>query len=197
MKPTFNDFMVDFETLGLCPARNYAIQMCMVAFNLDTMEIGGHVEFGFDIREPEVRHQCADQATLDWWKRQSKEVMAGIEPLMFDGVPTGVKLNATNRFILDNCDRDKPVRFWSRPATFDFRFASELWQNYQKDFLFHFTNCYDQMSYSVGKLGSRELYESLKPEKPERVHNARIDCYWQLDWLRKVQEYGNANTNVG
>lgn len=196
MKPTFNDFMVDFETLGVCPVRNYAIQIAIVAFDLDTMQIGEALTRGFDIREPEVRHQCADPATLQWWQRQPKEVMAEIEPLMFDGISTGTKLNEINKFILANCDRDKPVRFWSRPATFDFRFASELWKNYQKDFLFHFTECFDQMSYSVGKLGSRELYESLKPQKPELAHNALVDCYWQLEWLRNVQEYGNANPDA-
>ena len=193
MSIKYNDFMVDVESTGLCPVRNHCIQAAFVAFNLDTMEVGGSIVRGFDIREREVLHQKPDPETMRWWAKQPKEVMAKIEPTMFDGVPTSTKLDEINAFIREVHDPEKTIRFWSRPATFDHRFTTELWKNYGKDWYFNFLNCFDQMSYAIGRVGSKEQYMELQPPKPEGAHDALVDCHWQIEWLRRVQ---NANADA-
>ena len=189
---TFNDFMVDVETTGLCPVRNHCIQAAFVAFDLDTMEVGGSIVRGFDIREREVLHQKPDPETMRWWAKQPKGVMAAIESMMFDGVDTKTKLFEINRFLIDTHNPDSPIRFWSRPTSFDLRFCTELWKNYQVDWVFNFLNAFDQMSYGVGKVGSKERYMELQPPKPEGQHEALTDCLWQIQWLKNVQEFKNA-----
>jgi hypothetical protein len=76
-----------------------------------------------------------------------------------------------------------PIRFWSKPTTFDFMFLSSYFRRYELPNPFHFRYAKDLNSYLFGR-GHTDINEFWKGVEPVgSAHNALHDCIYQIRGL--------------
>lgn len=106
---TMKHLMMDIETLGVGKDA-LMIQLGACYFNPKTKEIGDTFLMSLDVLDSEKLGFKKSQSTLDWWKKQNKEVFDKIEA---EQKPVQDVMKKFAEFI-------KPAKFYWSHTSFDF-----------------------------------------------------------------------------
>jgi oligoribonuclease (3'-5' exoribonuclease) len=166
--------MIDIETTGTDPAHNGMIQLSAVKFDINTRSVQPFPQF-FDrcLRLPKNRYFEESCRTNFWGKRPQilREIQARAEDprLVMDDFVKWVGFN--NR---------GPVRFWSKPTTFDWSFIASYIREYDLPEVFHYRWAVDMNSFIRG-LAQDPTVESNYIPFDGVAHNAIFDVLNQIN----------------
>jgi oligoribonuclease (3'-5' exoribonuclease) len=177
--------MVDIETTGTNPENCSMIQLSAVKFDLATQSVQPYTEF-FDrcLLQPKNRYFEEDCRTNFWGKRPQiyKMISARAED------PATVMQDFVKWVGFDN---PKPVRFWSKPITFDWGFIASYMRQYGLQNPFHYRWAMDMNTYIRGLAGDPTV-ESHYTAFQGEAHNAIMDVLNQINQVfEAVNKYGN------
>jgi hypothetical protein len=185
--------MVDLETLGTRPDRNFLLSMAVVAFDKDTMEFDPEgIEVNFNKDQPFRTH---DPDTVSWWLTQPKEAQDAAFKGWEDMSVTNLQqVDKIIDYVAKYRGGAKDIFFWSKPLHFDFMFTAGFFKDVGTSMIFPHYLSFDMRSYCIGMLGGKDhKYYDLQPAKREGAHQPLSDCYWQLEWMKAcIEESKNA-----
>ena len=175
---SYPDVMVDIETTGTRPEMTAIIQIAAVKFSLAEGTVG-HKFFDQSLMIPPSRFW--DEGTREWWLSDKADILQGIYSRMRD--PKTV-LEEFVAWVNDERDFSQPLRFWSKPTSFDFAFISSYLHDFELGNPFHFREATDMNSW----IRSRFFPEDAPPIEKELdfvgdAHNALQDTLHQVKVL--------------
>lgn len=182
----YPDIMIDIETTGLQPDRSAILQIAAVKFNLKTREVSNNF-FNRMLKMPKHRHW--DQATLQWWNKDKRELLQtimakGEEPtLVFEDL-TNFARGPGNTF---------PI-FWSKPTHFDFMFLSSYYHDVDMINPFCYRSANDMNTF-IRSQYYPEPVPDLKIPFEGTAHHALFDCINQIKVLFAHMEDVDATRN--
>lgn len=217
LKTAYKPFMVDCETIGLCPNKNVVMQVALVSFNIDTFEPEDELTVYFPLNDQIKDGRIADKGTVDWWGKQNPEVLKEILANMNAAGTVEDSLNKITQWVNEKCSKagkGKQVAksvFWAKPVGFDFPFVDGLFQEYKAVPVFNFREVMDMHTYIVSMYQAvflnnfkyplprgaavdmywwfNDYMKTLDETVEDKAHNATDDCYYQLHWLRLAHEH--------
>jgi hypothetical protein len=177
--------MVDIETTGTVADSNSMIQLSAVKFDLATQSVQPFPEF-FDrcLLQPKNRFFEEECRTKFWGKRPQiyNQIQARAED------PATVMRDFAQWVGFNN---PKPVRFWSKPTTFDWSFVASYFRQYDVQNPFHYRWAIDMNSYIRGLAQDPTVESNYIPFQGE-AHNAIFDVLNQINQVfDAVNKYGN------
>lgn len=172
MADQFNDVMVDVETTGLNYENTAVIQVAAVKFNLKERAVDSSSMFNRCLSIPPRRYW--DEGTRHWWSEQKREVLQDIYSRMEDP-KTVMEEFAT----WAGYSPSEPLRFWAKPAHFDYSFISSYFSQFEIPNPFHYRYVTDLNSYIRG-LAKDPTVESFRVDFDGDAHNALYDVIHQI-----------------
>lgn len=133
----FSDVMVDLETTHTMPDRGNILEIGAVKFNLETREIDHNF---FNRAMSPLPHRCWSESTRSWWMTQNQDVLRGIMLKMEH--PTVVM-----RDFVDWAAPAGSLRFWAKPAHFDYNFLSSYFTDLELPQMFSFRDANDMNTF--------------------------------------------------
>lgn len=187
-------FVFDLETLGVFD-NSIVLSMACVSFELDKNEVPvsyfleNSFFCKFSVKEQMALGRDVEQSTLDWWKKQDKEVFkANCMPSFSDvSIKEGIRGLET---YLKNEDYDWKTSFlWSRGIGFDFPKIESLCKNIGFKVPFNTFKARDIRTYFDILSGSLDGYgdfKDLEELKGLNFHNALDDCVAEVIRMKKL-----------
>lgn len=172
MHNDMTDVMVDLETTSTLPDRGAILQIAAVKFNLETQDCDPNM-FNRKLQIPPTRGWS--ESTRQWWMEQKRGTL---DEIMAQAEDPQVVIN-------DFCDWAYPagsLRFWSRPAHFDYPFISSYCHDYGLINPFHYRYVQDMNSWVRGRFFPKPPPE-LDIPFTGTSHNALFDALHQLKVL--------------
>jgi oligoribonuclease (3'-5' exoribonuclease) len=185
--PTFLDIMVDLETTGTNPEVNGMIQLSAVKFDLASQSVQPFPDF-FDrcLKLPQNRY--FEEGTRQWWNKRHK-VYQQINARAED--PQKVIGDFVKWVGFNN---PKPVRFWSKPTTFDWGFVASYLRQYELQNPFHYRWAMDMNSYIRGLAQDPTVESHYVPFEGGDAHNAIFDVLNQINQVfEATNKYGTVH----
>jgi DNA polymerase III alpha subunit (gram-positive type) len=168
------DVMVDLETTGTSPDYAGILQLSAVKFNLEKREIGE--QFDRCLLLPNSRFWQED--TRHWWGTQKVEVLSEILKRAED--PRTVM-----QAFADWCGYShyEPLRFWSKPISFDWPFLQSYLKMFEIANPFHYRNAMDLNTFMRGVTNRSWVTPEVEYEFVGDAHNAIMDSINQIGVL--------------
>lgn len=173
----FPNIMVDLETTHTLPDRGAILQIAAVRFNLEDRTVDAEHMFDRCLDIPPSRHWS--EATRHWWSQQKHETLKQIR---LRAEPHALVMLDFIRWAADTPTGGEPLRFWSKPAHFDFNFISSYCHDLKIPNPFHFRVATDMRSYVRGLYAPDEPPNIVVPFEGE-VHDAIFDTLHQIETL--------------
>lgn len=180
---SYPDVMVDIETTGTRPDTTAIIQLAAVKFNLAEGTVD-HNFFDRALMIPPTRFW--DEDTREWWLSDKADILQGIYSRM-----ENPKMVLEDLAAWANNDRDfnQPLRFWSKPLSFDFPFISSYFREFEITNPWNFREANDQNTW----IRARFFPEEAPPIEKELdfvgdAHNALQDTLHQVKVLFEAYE---------
>jgi hypothetical protein len=181
----------DFESLSSDPVRAAAIDMALLCYDEDRLSsdnpytfeelLSGVKYIKFDIKEQiEVYSRKIDTDTIMWWRRQSKEAQAVLEPSDQDR-----SITTLSDFLFEHVNFSDLKRYYSRGNTFDPVLLEALLKVTGKVYPFPFWIVRDTRSMIDGMSFGHKIKNNFIPEGLEdkaTAHDAKHDIV--LDVMR-------------
>lgn len=171
------DVMVDIETTGTNPAYGGMIQLAAIKFNYDTGEIGA--AFNRCLSLPPGRFWEDD--TRQWWGKQKPSILQSILARAED--PKTVMED-----FLRYAAEGQPLRFWSKPLSFDWPFIASYCAQFGFPMPFRFWEARDMRSFIAGLRGCPNNVDMDHVTLAGDAHNALYDCALQLKQVFAAKE---------
>lgn len=172
----FKDIMVDIETTGTTPETTSIIQISAVRFNLQEQTLD--TESMFDRCLWPAPKRFWDEDTRQWWMGKNLGVYQMIAKRMED--PAAVIKDFRDwAKETDDGEFNEPIRFWSKPTTFDFMFLASYFDQYGHDNPFFYRAACDVNSYIRGLAGDPNANCNIV-QFDGAAHNAIIDVLNQI-----------------
>lgn len=176
----FPDVMVDVETTGTSIDYAHILQIAAVRFNLETGEIDTSSMYNRSML-PTTPHRFWDEDTRQWWGRQKEGLL---ESIMENAFPPQ---NVMPEFQLwaAQTPSDRPIRFWSKPLSFDYPLVSSYFKQYQIANPFAYWAARDVNTYIEAKgHDPKPFWKEIEFEGD--AHNALFDVLHQIKGLLKA-----------
>lgn len=182
---TYNNIMVDLETLGTQPGAAI-LSIGAVRFRLDgiydsfhrIIDLDSSIEKGFTV----------ERNTIRWWMEQKPEIR---DPL-FDIDDNSIFFNVEEVLVAfkDWVGPQAPVTLWGNGASFDLAILREAYNKVGFGFYDSYNDrCYRTMKY---------LYPEIKKEDNPNLHNALEDARNQAEYLiRLLKHHGEVEKFLG
>ena len=157
--------MMDIETLGT----NFncvVIQVSMVKFDWNK-NILGRLTLNLSMEEQLMKGRTIDQDTIDWWKKQNKEIF---ESCIKDQIKPYQALNRICAFV------EKDDIIWSH-ATFDAPIMNSLFKDFDLRTPWKYTNARD-----IRTLIDMSEVNLNDYNWEKKTHNSMDDCEFQIDY---------------
>jgi len=184
-----NFYMLDIETAGLSPCRNYITSLCLVQFN----GYDGNIIDKLHFRFAEIpKGKIGNEETIKWRKDNGVNEMENrIRPL---SITKGLD---EVREMLDTYNEDKSSIIFANHTEFDIGYLQEYYDQQGLKRPWGYNNIYDlgsvllgccvtdKSSFYVNVLNSQRWRNilSLHFEGKEQKHNAFYDCVLQVEVL--------------
>lgn len=168
------DIMVDIETSGTNPQFGAIFQIAGVTFNYETGEIGPH----FDRCLAMAPNRFWSDGTRDFWSRQAASTFNDIVNRMED---PELVLRDFSLFAAQG----GPLRFWSKPLSFDYPFISSYFEQYGLAMPFQYRTARDLNTFIAALRGTADHVnmKHIEEQHTGTLHNALSDCVLQLKML--------------
>lgn len=177
------DVMVDIETTGTRPGYSSILQLAAVKFNIDTGEVDPNV---FDRCPAKLPNRFWDDGTAEFWGKFPK-VYQSIVARQEDALPV------FEDFAHWVSGHPKPLRFWSKPLTFDWPMIASHYEQLGLEMPFHYRTARDVNTYIACCQGMSADHVDMKHIEDSHngpLHNALSDCVLQIKMLLAAKNGG-------
>lgn len=175
--------MVDIETQGTSPGFSGILQIAAVKFNLDTEEFDPDV---FDRCPAPLPNRFWSEGTKEFWGKFPK-VLSGIYARQEDPRPV---FEDFGQWV---SGYDTPLRFWSKPLSFDWPFIASHYEQLGLEMPFHYRTARDLNTYIACCNDRRAEHVSMREVEDAHtgsLHNALSDCVLQIKMLFAAKNSG-------
>lgn len=171
----YDSIMVDIETTGLNPVHSHILQLSAVRFNMADKTIDHENMFNRTIM-PIMPHRYWDEGTREWWLDTNPELLGKI----INGGDLPENVFRDFKVFVEQTKADEPVRFWSKPLSFDYPFVDSYFKQLNMGIPFRYYRAVDLNSFILGR-GHRNAQE-FAGEVPfdGEKHNAIFDVLYQI-----------------
>lgn len=167
--------MIDIETLG---TDGDAVVLSLGAVMFTTaMGIQSRNHWFFNIDEQLVKGRRRDQATQDWWNRQTPKAREIFHTCA--NVKPGETVNKLQDFV-SWCEINQPKTIWGNGASFDPPIMESLLKTYgfKVPWQFYYIRCYRTVK-------ALHDIEKNQPKQKHLAHDALYDAEYQARCLIK------------
>lgn len=178
------DVMVDIETTGTRSGYSSILQIAAVKFNIDTGEF-----------DPAVFDRCPERLPNRFWDDGTAEFW-GKFPKVYQGF---VARQEEARKVFEDLaywvsGYPKPLRFWSKPLSFDWPMLASHYEQLGLEMPFHYRTARDVNTYIACCNSMRADHVDMKHIEDAHngaLHNALSDCVLQIKMLMAAKNGGS------
>lgn len=177
------DVMVDIETTGTRSGYSGILQLSAVKFNIDTEEVDPDV---FDRCPALLPNRFWSDSTRQFWN-QHQSVLQGIIRRQEEPLPV---FEDFSQWVAGH---PQPLRFWSKPLSFDWPMIASHFEQLNLEMPFHYRTARDLNTYIAccrGRSADHVDMRAVEDGHNGQLHNALSDCVLQIKMLFAAKNEG-------
>lgn len=177
------DIMVDIETTGTSPGFSGILQIAAVKFNLETGDVDPVV---FDRCPVMLPNRFWSDSTRDFWNKFPR-ILEGLLMRQEDAY------QVFQDFGLFASGHSAPLRFWSKPLSFDWPMIASHYEQLGLMMPFHYRTARDLNTYIAccSDRGADHIdMKHIEDAHQGPLHNALSDCVLQIKMAFEARNRG-------